>query len=99
MVVSFAGRFVRAGAAPVRHQSARTGRRLHRSSPEGAGDRRPARLVFQGARWEKLYRYRRRDMAFTMLCTRFVDDRDLVHVKLMLLAGLLVVTALLERVV
>ncbi len=99
MVVSSAGRFVRAGAAPVRHQTARTGRRLHRSSPAGAGERRPARLVFQGAGWEKLYRYRRRDMAFTMLRTRFVDDQDLVCVKLMLLAGLLGVTAMLERVV
>ncbi len=99
MVVSFAGRFVRAGAAPVKRQATGTGRRPPRSSSAGAGDRRPARLVFRGAGWEKLYRYRRRDMAFTVLCTRFVDDRDLVYMKVMLLAGLLVVTAILERVV
>lgn len=33
------------------------------------------------------------------LCRRFADDRDLVRLKIMLLVGLIVLAALLERVV
>jgi hypothetical protein len=38
-------------------------------------------------------------MAHDTLWTRFADDQDLVPVKLMVLAGLIVLTAVFERVV
>jgi hypothetical protein len=41
---------------------------------------------------------RTRARGLRLLWARFADDRDLVRPKLMLLAGLIILTALLERV-
>lgn len=58
--------------------------------------RQPRRLT--RARWMASARQRRSAELFT-LGARFIDDHDLVRLKLMLLAGLIVLTAVFERIV
>lgn len=91
-------RLARTVATPVRPQIPRTWSSRRRSTI--AEDWRPAGTGFLGARSERSPR-RHATLHATLneLCARFVDDRDLIRVKLALLAGLIVLTAALERVV
>jgi|GEM_PF-5854816 len=72
-----------------------------------AGTAAPARRTWSGqARWARDIRrtrwtsgHRGHRAELRSVCRRFTDDGDLIGLKLMVLAGLVALTALLERVV
>lgn len=95
MVVSPAVRLLRAGTMFHRRRNRPVRWSRHAAATAvrdwGIIGTRPA-SVRQGAA-------RAHRMAHDTLWTRFADDQDLVPVKLMVLAGLIVLTAVFERVV
>lgn len=96
MVVRSSVQLSRTVTIPVRSQIRRT-RSSHRRSTIATEDWRPAGTGFLGARSERSQR--RRHATLSELRGRFADDRDLIRVKLVLLAGLIALTAVLERAV
>jgi hypothetical protein len=83
-------------AAPDSTQGWRVARRAVRRAPRSSR-RRHARPTLRHATWVPAQTAPR--MTVAQACRLFADDRRLVRVKLLLLAGLVIATAALERVV